>query len=52
VHDFATIIVVSFAIVVPFIADDDADVDNIVVVVLGLSFVPINMTLCITYHNG
>jgi hypothetical protein len=43
----STIIVVSFAKVVLLVAD----VDNIVFV-LGLSFVSINMTSCITYHNG
>jgi hypothetical protein len=30
----------------------NVDVDNIVVVVIGLSFVSVNMTSCITYHNG
>ncbi len=47
-HDFATIIIVSFAKVVLFVAD----VDNIVVVIPGLSFVPVNMTSCITSHTG
>jgi len=47
-HDFATITIVSFAKVVLFVAN----ADNIIVVVLGLSFVLINMTSCLTYHTG
>jgi len=49
VHDFATITIISFAKVVLLVVH--AAVDNIIVV-LGLSFVPINMTSCITYHSG
>ncbi len=52
VHHFVIITIVPFAKIVLHVANDDVDVNNIVVVVLGLSFVSINVTLCITYHSG